>query len=148
MGKYIFACIALAFISAILYHVSHTALRESARLAMGVLLLSFAVAPIGALLPPAFDLEIPKVNFEGGAYIEVTEEAFCRGIAEALSDEYSVGSDCFIVVCQGFELEKMTAECVSVTLTGRAALLDYRAVREFVLSAVNIKECEVEVEIA
>ena len=87
----------MAFISAVLYHISHSALRDGTRLAMGILLLSFAVAPIGTLLNGAFDIELPKKEVFDGAYTEVVEEAYCVGIAKALSEKYSAPQECFLV---------------------------------------------------
>ena len=148
MGRYIFGCIALAFISAVLYHLSHTSLRESVRAAMGVVLLLFMLSPIASLISGVLDVRLPSGDFTfGESYTAVTEEAYCKGIASALRDEFSAPGDCFYVYCDGFVFETMYSKKVYVTLTGKAALLDYRAVREFVINSVETGGCEVEIEI-
>ena len=148
MANYIFTCILLSLISALLYHASHSALRDSVRSAMGVVLLLFMVSPLGALFSGAFNIKIPQYDFsQNGAYKEVTEEAYCMGIAAALSEEFSLPRECFSVYSEGFDFDKMYSDNIHVTLTGRAAFIDYRAVRSFVLGAVDTGGCEVEIEI-
>ena len=148
MGEHLFSAVLLSFISAVLYHISHTALRESVRAAMGVVLLLFMLSPVASLLSGILDIRLPSTDLSFDAdYTVVAEEAYVKGIRSALASEFNTKEECFTVFCEGFDFENMYSEKIHVTVTGGAALVDFRLVRDFVENSVNTGGCVVVVEI-
>ena len=152
MREYIFGAIILSLITAIAIHLTHTSLSEPARVAMGLVLLLFVASPIASVFNTILNLKIPETGseeiiFKGGCD-EVGEEAFCQGVASLLSDRYSVSASGFIVICEGFNLETLSADIVSVTLIEEAAKLDYREIKAYIEDNLKVKECDVKIEVS
>ena len=120
------------------------------RLALSVLLL-YAVALPLITLAQGWDgtLRLPD---GGGAdtsdpeYIKVAEEAFERGLEEHIREKYSLSEGTVTVHCYGFDFSAMRAERITVLLSGKAALSDYKAMERY-LESLSLGECEVEIEI-
>ena len=151
MRGYIFGCILISLIGGIALHISHTSLREPARISIGIATLLFVSAPFLYLLGGAYEIDLPSPNLSAIWGEEIfdseSKDAYIHGVRLALADKYNTDADCFIVTADGFELETLYVTRLSVTLTGRAALLDYRAVSEYLKNNLNIGECRVNVDI-
>ena len=87
-------------------------------------------------------------DVESIATDDMIEAAFEEGVAKYLADKYRVDVGLIKVMADGFEMEKMKAGKIYVTLCGEAAFLDYKKIenevaREFTLGG----ECEVSLSI-
>ncbi len=121
------------------------------RSALAVLLLYVTLCPLfGAVRN--FDIEddifeVEEYDFEDRFSLSgVTEEAFCKGIRLFLADKMSLSAEEITVSAEGFDATAMRARKIKVTLFGKAALADYRAVRETV-EKNGFGECEVKSEV-
>lgn len=149
MKEYLISAVTLGLIAGIALHLAHRELLPAVRTAAGVVLLSFVVLPIGSMLRALPELEIPdfdgSVLAPGGIEAE-GEDAFCLGIERAVASRFSVKSQDVSVSCDGFKLEGLSAERVTVVLSGSAARLDYRAVRDYIEESLEVLSCEVRIE--
>lgn len=149
MKEYIISSITLGLISGIILHLAHRELLPTVRTAAGIVLLSFVIIPIGGFIRALPNIEIPDFGtselLPDGIHRE-GEEAFEIGIARAVAERFSVSADGVSVQCGGFSLEELSAERVTVVLSGDAARLDYRAVRSYIEENLEVKRCEVRIE--
>lgn len=76
----------------------------------------------------------------------VAEEAFATGITKAVAEKFNFYEKEVRVKITNFNMEKMSAEQIKITLCGSAALADYRGVEEYV-DSFDMGECRVEIEI-
>jgi hypothetical protein len=74
------------------------------------------------------------------------EEFFADGVALAVAEKFSLDRDDIRVSLRNFNIENMSAERIRLTLSGVAALADYKAVERYV-NSLDIGECDVEIEI-
>lgn len=150
MNAYFTLLLSLGIIAAVggalLYDGEHS---RVSRGAISVILLLAVTSPLVELIselslsPP----RLPEISEElSGEYAEVAEEAFCRGIAALLAEEYSVAEDAFGVKCRGFDFSLMCAETLTVTLRGPALLCDPREVEKFI-NSYGIGVCYAEIGI-
>lgn len=121
------------------------------RSALMLILLYATLCPLlGAVRNFDIDSDIlkeEKYNFEDRFSLsDATEEAFCRGIRLFLADKMSINYDEITVKAKDFDASLMRARKIEVTLVGKAALADYRALREAV-EKNGFGECEVKSEI-
>ena len=93
-----------------------------------------------------FNIQQITPDVDAGEYYYTTLEACEEGIRRAISEELSLPIDGISVVLSGFEIEKMSAECVMVTLSGTAALGDYKRVERFV-NEIGMGRCVLDVQI-
>ena len=151
MKEYIFGCILISLIAGIALRLCHLSLREPTKIAVGIATLLFVSSPFLYLLDGAFRIELPSLEFSEvwgeGRFDEVGKEAYVRGVKLALAEKYGADTDSFAVTVDGFDTETLSAERLTVTLTGKAALLDYRAVCEYLENSLKIGECRVNVDI-
>ena len=74
--------------------------------------------------------------------------AFEDGICEYIASEYRVDRSEVTVTADGFDLSTLRAQRIYVTLSGRAALLDYKEIEsEIALKFTGGGECEVSVKV-
>ncbi len=120
------------------------------KLALTVLLLYAVTMPLLSLIE-SWDgaLRLPDL---GGAdtsdpeYMQVAETAFEEGVAEHISEKYSLPRRSVTVRCYGFDFSAMRADSINVLLSGKAALSDYKAIEKYIES-LGLGECDVEIEI-
>ena len=126
--------------------MSHSALRDAVRSALGVLLISAMLSPFVGAISAAFDFSGVSLDdfLDGGESLEsVTELAFEEGVADAISSAFS-GADGTRVAVRGFSVAQLRAEGVTVILPSGAVGVDFRAVREFVEeNFTRVGGCEV-----
>lgn len=148
MGEYVFCLICVGVIGAVAAMLAHEGTKSTLRLALGVLTLAVAVIPIGALtadmLEEGINLPEPPDYSDSGGYLEVAEEAFCRGVSLAIAERFGTDEEHLYVSCRGFSLQNMTAESIYVRISN-APSVDYRAVKEYVReNFTKGGECRVE----
>lgn len=151
MNGYLSSVFIVSMISGLFGYLSFGKLRSAERVVMGVILLYVIIAPLSDLVSDFDPNDIfSSINSSDVQYDEelsmVAEEAFAEGIKLALAEEFSISRDDIRVKVFGFDLEGMSGEKIKVSLSGKAALADYRAIESF-LNKQNIGECEVEIEI-
>ena len=116
---------------------------RAARAALGIILVSAILSPLISLGQGFAQLPEYSGAEEESVFEKTAEEAFCDGVRLAIAERFSLDAEHISVRAKGFQTEKMTAEVLTVTLSERAKLADYRAIREFVVEN-NFGKCEVE----
>lgn len=121
-------CLAVGLAGALL----HDAARDISILAIGVISLSALISPIvslGSMLDavpfPDESLALPSDGLS-----EVIEESYADGIESFVSSTWSVSRDEVCARIGGFSTLDARVNELTVTLTGRAALIDTRSVRD------------------
>ena len=150
MSTYITLILSVGIVAAVggalLYDGEHAVV---SRTAISVILLLATVAPVAAFISQV-TVSLPDLpdlpDTTEGEYVEVAREAFCGGVAELLSEKYSLSKDCFAVKCEGFDFTSMRAERLTVTLRGAAVRCDPLAVEKFI-NSYEIGDCHAEIGI-
>lgn len=151
MNGYTLTVFVICIFTGALGLVSHGALRDAERMALGIITLYVIIAPVADGVKD-FDAEAFFDSLSGGSaniesgYAETAEEAFAEGIALAVADEFSLSRDNIRVRLRGFDFETMTCEKIGVILSGSAAVSDYKAIERYI-NKMEIGVCEVEIEI-
>jgi len=150
LTEYIISAIAVSLIGAIALHLAHRELLPPVKMAVGLVLLSFVILPIGSFFRSLTELELPAFDSGeafGGSFESATGDAFSLGIALALAEEFGVPAECFSVREEGFSYESLSAERVLVVMSGSAALLDYRRVEDYIEENLEVGDAVCEIEI-
>lgn len=114
------------------------------RFALGIILLAALALPIFSSLKNIsvadfdFESEMGSPDIRG----QVAEESYCRGIALAVADKFSLSCDDICVSCENFCIDNVSAERICVTLGGSAIYSDRHAIAAYV---EKISKCEVSV---
>lgn len=141
----------VAFISLAL-GVVHPKLKSATGFCAGILLICSIMLPIVDIFKD-FDSDyyINELieDVEYNAYTDdMVELAFESGISKYVADKYGVEENDVYVMADGFDIESMTATRIYVTLSARAALIDYKKVEEDIKNNfTNGGECEVSLKI-
>ena len=150
MGGYLISAILAGLLGSLCIHLSHTAMRNAVRCALGIIMVLVISRPFVGFIESLSELSFDSSHIGGVAGSEILEEeareSFCLGISRAVADRFSDNEENISVSCDGFVFETMSSDCISVTLRGSAAFLDYRAVREYLANNINTKECKVRIE--
>ena len=133
--------LAVAFASFVSYSAGED---KWQRLALGAILLAMLIGglkdAIGIL---SEDFAFPEYTGSvGSASEDAIRESFEGGIAALVADELSCERELVRVEAQGFRLESVSAEKITVYLYGEAALGDYKRVKS-ALKKSGFGECEV-----
>lgn len=144
----------LIFVSfvALALGLAHPKLKSATSFCAGVLLICAIMLPLVDIFKD-FDNEyfieqlIKDTQYE--AYTDdVIESAFEDGVRKYISDKHRIDEKCVAVMADGFDMEKMTAKRIYVTLSGMAALSDYKSIEEEIRREFTDEgECEVSVKI-
>lgn len=78
-------------------------------------------------------------------YASVAEEAFAAGLCQQICSHYGLDPSEVELRLSGFDFSAMSAERVTVTLSGSAATADSRSIKEYIKEQ-GIRECDVLVE--
>lgn len=151
MKEYLLSVFAICTVVGLVSFLSHGKLRSAERIVLGIITLYVILSPLPSAIKnfdvdDFFSFDTDGVGEQGGDISEVAEEAFARGVALAVAEEFSLEASDIRVRVEGFDFEKMSAERIRVTLSGRASTADYRAVEEY-LNKQQFGRCEVEIEI-
>lgn len=148
MGENVFyiilICVVISFCNFLMYDSNEM---KSARFWLGIMLLA-------ALIAPVFSVFKSVLSFDVGSFEDYTEEsefadevakkALADGIRRSIADKYSISEEDIEVELIGFNIEKMKAERVYITLSSKAALADSKAIRDYV-EKCGFGECITEV---
>ena len=151
LREYIIRLLIIATFVAFATAVAHPGLRQATGFATGILVICAIMLPLVDIIKDI------NLNFDVDEYLgstkneqpeDVIKVAFEDGIREYISVEYGVDESLVIVLADGFDMSKMRAERIYVTLMGKAALLDYKRIEEMIeREFTNNGECEVSVKI-
>ena len=131
--------------------VPHPRLKQTTKFGAGILLICVFLLPLVDIikdidLKMEIDDYIGSINDEES--VDVIKAAFEEGICEHLATEYGVDESLIGVYADGFDISTLRAERIYVTLSGRAAVLDYKRIEsELERDFTNNGECEVSVKI-
>ena len=143
----VFAILLLSGLLSLLFYGSG----EAEKTAIGIIV---AFAIISPIITVVGDIDIDKAldSLSGGSYETdadpsvIAEDAFADGIARAVADKFSLDKDNIRVKIIDFDMEKMRARQIKISLVGAAALADYRGIEGYV-NGLGMGECRVEIEI-
>ena len=145
-----YACIiisltALALASFVIYDEERL---KSARFTLGIVALAAVLTPLISAIKGIenIDFSYTDTYYSTEAVTKTLKEAFENGIAEAIEGEFSVERGDVSVTAEGFDEEKMRAERIIVTLSGRAVLKNLGAIESYV-TELGLGKCIAEVKI-
>lgn len=118
---------------------------------------AFAVLVIYTVLTPAlngdFNIGKPDIkDFEidvsdySEDYKKVCREAFTKGVHTLICSEFSLDGEDVRITVDGFDIERMRAERITVFLSGRAALADNKRIEKYIFEN-ELGECDVRIEL-
>lgn len=133
--EYIILAITLSLFISVISLMSHPSFKAECNMALGILSLAALAVPLLSLISslgefPEFDT-LPDYNLSGGV-VEVSEDGFCEGVSLAIEDKYKLSRGDVSVLASGFSFSEMTAERVTVILSGSSVMSDSRDIAEFV----------------
>ena len=150
MSEYVFSVFAVCLIMGGLRALCYGG-GVAEKLTMGIITLAVIITPISSLISD-FDVDSWLESLEdGGGGLSgesgvVIEEAFAEGVCSAVAEKFSLEREDVRVRLSGFDAEAMRAEKIRITLSGAAALADYKAVEKYI-SGLGLGGCEVGIEI-
>ena len=121
------------------------------RLSFAVVTLYVIVSPIASLVErldaeKLFSDIVISDELSEGEYAEVAREAVESGVADAVSNKFSIDRECVRVALIDFDFSSMRAGEIRVFLSLSAAHTELPAVEQYV-EELNIGECRAEYEI-
>ncbi len=142
---------AVAFAAAVASFLSYDGGKSVVlRAGISIVLLVAVAQPVMAFAEELSELRAPTFSdFDAeqvGEYEEVAKDAFAEGVCRLIAEEYSLSEKNLSVKIEGFEIKSMTAKKIYVTLYGKAAFIDPRAVEKFI-NNYEIGECYAEIGI-
>ena len=144
MGEYLLSIITLAIIFDGLELFSAERYKGLTRAAMSLILVMAILSPLPSLVEKIEgDIDFSEIEGSGE---DIRLSAFGDGIREYISSEFDLDSDEVAVEIVGFDKEEMKCEKILITLSGRAALADYKRV-ERLIDELGLGEAEVKIEI-
>lgn len=144
MGEYLLSIITLAIIFDVLELFSAERYKGLTRAAMSLILVMAILSPLPSLVEKiGGELDFSEIEGSGE---DIRLSAFAEGVREYISSEFNLDSDEVAVEIVGFDQEEMKCEKILITLSGRAALADYKRV-ERLIDELGLGEAEVKIEI-
>lgn len=152
LREYFLGILALSLTLAFGIGVSHSRLKGAVTVSAGILMISAILLPLVDIFGKLNINDVTDGLFDDIEYEELTddtvERAFEMGIAQYITDKYGVPPDSVLVMADGFKLESLRAERIYVTLSGKAALLDYKKIEKEIEESFTLGgECEVSLRI-
>lgn len=145
MGRYIFSIIALAIIFDISEMISADRYRTLTRAGVSLLLVMAIVTPLPGLINEIKG-GLDFSDLENSADGDIRYEAFVSGLQEYISSEFDLSREDVAVEAIGFSEVDMRAEKILITLSGKAALANYKRI-ESSIDQLGLGEAEVKIEI-
>lgn len=144
MGEYLLSIITLAIVFDILELFSAERYKGLTRAAMSLILVMAILSPLPSLID-RIGGELDFTEAEGSGE-DIRLSAFGEGIREYISSEFDLDAEEVLVEIVGFDGEEMRCEKILITLSGRAALADYKRV-ERLIDGLGLGDAEVKIEI-
>lgn len=144
MGEYLLSIITLAIVFDILELFSAERYKGLTRAAMSLILVMAILSPLPSLID-RIGGELDFTETEGSGE-DIRLSAFGEGIREYISSEFDLDAEEVLVEIVGFDSEEMRCEKILITLSGRAALADYKRV-ERLIDGLGLGDAEVKIEI-
>ena len=151
LDEYLEGMLFLSAIISLSLSIVHPRLRNVTSFAAGILTTCALLLPLVDIIR---DIDINSVmqeyeiDIEYDKSDEVIEQSFEDGIATYISEKYATDKDLVSVRADGFDMGSVRAQRIYVTLSGRAAMLDYKKIEEDVCRQfTNGGECEVSIKI-
>ena len=134
---YVTVLLAAVLSFSVLSELSPRKFKEPISLVLGLLFLFSLVAPLPAAIKSVGEAistlpEISDDELSGGGYYDTALMALEEGVRAAVSERFSLDSENIRVEIYGFDVQSMSAQTVYLTLSGKAAFSDYRAIEDFV----------------
>ena len=128
--------------------LTHTRYRgRVSTFALGVIFLFVIVSQIAAIDAPSLDISAPFPDGgDEGEYYYAVRDAVRDAVGDEVAREFGFSSDEVSVELINFDFDKMSCDTVVVTLSGAAALGDYKRVEAHV-DKIGIGRCRVDVQI-
>ena len=152
MKEYVASIVAVSILAAIASFVSYGGASERAvKGAVSVILIYTVCMPVADMIG---NFSINDFEFEwhsddtviSSEYLNVSEDAFAVGIKKYVCEEFKLNETEVHVQIYGFDFEKMRAERIALTLSGRAVLSDVVRIERSVENS-GLGECEVKIKI-
>ena len=150
MREFLSTVFIISILSGILESLTHQSAKNSTRALIGIVTFFLLLNPIREtfLGVDLSDITLPtlpdsEISEEYSGYVR---EAFESGIAMAVADRFGLDESNIRVKVTGFDSQMMRAESIRISLSGVAALSDYRAIRDYI-NNMKIGECTVETDI-
>ena len=137
--------------AAILLGIAHPKLKGATSYSIGVLMICVILLPLVDIIRD-FDtksmFDSINMDLEYDITDDMIEASFEEGISEYIAQKYGVDKSCVSVMADGFDMERLRAERIYVTLSGKAVFLDYKKIEDEVRSEfTNGGECEVSLKL-
>ena len=147
MREELFYFISISAVTALASAISYSAQDSKIKLALGIMLFASVLTPTVEIIRSLGDFRLPEYSSGdyGNMAEEVAEDAFCRGIRRAVADKFYITEDEISVETAGFCYSEMSAERITIELSGRGASADTRGVRAYIEREFG--ECEVKIKI-
>lgn len=150
MSEYAIGVFLICALIGLFSHLSYGGKGDVSRIALSVLMLYVVISPLASMaknmdFKSVFDVDFNEEIISDG-YEGIAEDAFARGIESAVAEKFSLSEENIRVRVVDFDFENMRAGKISVILSGRAALADYKSIEKY-LNGLNIGVCECEIEI-
>ncbi|MBR2971653.1 MAG: hypothetical protein IKC61_01845 [Clostridia bacterium] len=151
LREYFSEIIIIMTFAAILLGIAHPKLKGATSYSIGVLMICVILLPLVDIIRD-FDtksmFDSINMDLEYDITDDMIEASFEEGISEYIAQKYGVDKSCVSVMADGFDMERLRAERIYVTLSGRAVFLDYKKIEDEVRSEfTNGGECEVSLKI-
>ena len=152
LKEYFIGVLSLGVLIAIALGVSHPRLKSSVTFGAGILIISAIMLPLVDIIKDidienSLDKLLNQYEYEGKTD-DAIEAAFEDGVAEYIADRYGVDVSSVTVMADEFRLDDISADRIYVSLSGKAALLDYKKIeREIAAEFTKGGECEVSISI-
>lgn len=151
LKEYFSEVMIFAGLAALALGVAHPRLRSATSLGAGVLLICAILLPLVDIIKGYevnFDMDEYINSANGNVNYNAVEEAFEDGIRRYIAESFGISQDSVTVEVDGFDLERIRAERIYVTLSGEGATLDYKKIEEMIEREFTDKgECEVSIRL-
>lgn len=120
---------------------------RQSRFALGIILLASLVSPLVSVVRGigSIDFTYTGEDYSAISVEKTVEEAFVCGISLAIGEKFGIKEEDLSVEALGFDSERVRAESLLVTLSGRAAVKNYREIESYVES-LGVGKCILEVQ--
>ena len=152
LKEYFAGVLALCALVSVALGVAHPRLKKVVSFAAGILIISAIMLPLIDIIHSLGSDNVLGEILEGVDFEDkgdnAIEMAFEKGLAEHVALKYGVDVECVDVMVDGFDIECLRAERIYVTLTGKAALIDYKRLEAELSENFTLGgECEVSLNI-